>query len=79
MCSDHFTKDSFNEIQELKQCLLGGNLKYTLKSDAAPSLFPNGKAVNKSGSGSGHWFICSKLLETKKTMIESIFNKVASW
>ena len=46
--SDHFTKDSFDESEELKRRLLGGNLQYILKPDAVPSLFPNGKAVNKS-------------------------------
>ena len=50
MCSDHFTEDSFDESQELKRRLLGGNLKYILKPDAVPWLFPNGKAVNKSVS-----------------------------
>ena len=50
MCSDHITEYSFDESQELKWCLLGGSLKYILKSDAVPSFFPNGKAVNKSGS-----------------------------
>ena len=50
VCSDHFTKDSFDESQELKQHLLGGNFKHILKPDAVPSSFPNGKAVNKSVS-----------------------------
>ena len=50
VCSDHFTEDSFDESQELKWRLLGGNLKYILKPDTIPSLFPNGKAVNKSVS-----------------------------
>ena len=50
VCSDHFTKNSFDESQELKQCFLGGNLKYILKPDAVPSLFPNGNVVNKSVS-----------------------------
>ena len=50
VCPDHFTEDSFDESQELKRHLLGGNLKYILKPDAVPSLFPNGKAVNKSVS-----------------------------
>ena len=45
---DHLTKDSFDETQELKRCLLGSNLQYILKPDAIPSVFPNGKAVNKS-------------------------------
>ena len=45
-----FTKDSFDESQELKRRLLGGNLQYILKPDVVPSLFPNGKAVNKSVS-----------------------------
>ena len=48
--SDHFTKDSFDESQELKRRLLAGNLQYILKPDAVPSLFPNGKTVNKSVS-----------------------------
>ena len=43
-----FTKDSFDESQEQKRGLLGGNLQYILKSDVVPSLFPNGKAANKS-------------------------------
>ena len=30
VCSDHFTEDSFDESQELKRRLLGGNLKYIL-------------------------------------------------
>ena len=46
--SDHFTEDSFDESQELKQRLLGGNLKYLLKPDAVPSLFSNEKTINKS-------------------------------
>ena len=33
---DHFTEDSFDESQELKRRLLGGNLKYILKPDAVP-------------------------------------------
>ena len=61
----HLMKDSFDESQELKRCLLCGNLKYILKPDAVSSLFPNGKAVNKSGSGSVHLFICSKLSVNK--------------
>ena len=48
--SDHFTKDSFDESDELKQCLLGGNLQNILKPDLVPSLFLNGKVVNKSVS-----------------------------
>ena len=28
VCSDHFTKDKFEKSQELKQCLLGGDLEY---------------------------------------------------
>ena len=50
VCSNHFTEDSFDESQEPKRRLLGGNLKHILKPDAVPSLFLNGKAVNKSGS-----------------------------
>ena len=50
VCSNHFTEDSFDESQELKRRLIGGNLKHILKPDAVPSLFPNAKAVNKSGS-----------------------------
>ena len=60
VCSDHDTEDSYDESQELKQCLLGGNLKFILKPDAVPSLFLNGKDVKKSGSGSVNLFICSK-------------------
>ena len=30
--SDHFTEDSFDERQELKQRLLGGNLQCTVES-----------------------------------------------
>ena len=45
-----FTKDSFDESQELKQRFLGGSLQYILKPAVVPSLFPNGKAVNKSVS-----------------------------
>ena len=41
VCSDHFTEDSFDESQELKRHVLGGNLKYIIKPDAVPSLFPN--------------------------------------
>ena len=48
MCFDHFTEDSFDESQELKQRVLGGNLKYILKPHVVPPLFPNVKAVNKS-------------------------------
>ena len=40
VCSDHFTEDLFDESQELQQRLLGGNLKYILKPDVVPSLFP---------------------------------------
>ena len=29
VCSDHFTEDSFDESQELKRRLLGGNLKWS--------------------------------------------------
>ena len=65
VCSDHFTVDSFDERQELKQLLLCGNLKYILKPDAVSSLFPNRKAINKSGSGSVRLLICSKLSENK--------------
>ena len=75
VCSDHFTIDSFDERQELKQLLLCGNLKYILKPDAVSSLFPNRKAINKSG------FVCSFAVSFQKTktfMTESIFNKVAS-
>ena len=61
MCSDHYTEDSYGESQELKQHFLGGNWKCILKPVVIPYLFPNGKAVNKSGSGSVHLFICSKL------------------
>ena len=50
MSSDQFTEDLFDESQELKRPLLGGNLRYILKPDAVPALFPNGKAVNKSVS-----------------------------
>ena len=50
MCPDHFTEDSFDESRELKQRLLGGSLKYILKPDAVPPLFPNGKTINKSRS-----------------------------
>ena len=50
VCSDHFTEDSFDESQELKRCLPGGNLKYILEPDGVPSSFPNGKTVNKSVS-----------------------------
>ena len=65
VCSDHFTENSCDESQELKQRLFSGNLKYILKPDVVPSLFPNWKAVNKSGSGSIHLFICSKLSGNK--------------
>ena len=50
VASDHFNKDSFDESQQLKRRLLGDNLLNILKPDAVPSLFPNGKAVNKSVS-----------------------------
>ena len=50
LCSDRFTEDSFDESQELKRHLLGGNLKYIPRPDMVPSLFPNGKTVNKSVS-----------------------------
>ena len=54
VCSDHFTEDSFDENQEITWHLLGGNLKYILKPDAVPPLFPNGKAVKKSWPSSVH-------------------------
>ena len=63
-----FTKDSFDESQELKQHLLGGNLQYTLKPDAVPSLFPNGKAVNKSVSSN-----IEKMIKLRKIKV-SLFN-----
>ena len=63
-----FTKDSFDESQELKQRLLGGNLQYTLKPDAVPSLFPNGKAVNKSVSSN-----IEKMIKLRKIKV-SLFN-----
>ena len=47
VCSDHFTKDSFDKSQELKRHLLGGSSKYILKPGAVLSLFPNGKVVNQ--------------------------------
>ena len=43
----HFTEDSFDESQEVKRHLLSSNLKNIHKLGAVPSLFPNGKAVNK--------------------------------
>ena len=52
MCSDHFTEDLYDESQEIKRRLPGGNLKYILKPDGVPLLFPNGMAVNKSVSSS---------------------------
>ena len=68
MCSDHFTKDSFDESQELKRHSLDGNLKHILKPDAVPSLFPNEVAVNRAGSASIHLFICSKLSGNKSIL-----------
>ena len=65
MFYDHFTESSLDESQELKWHLLGGNLKHIPKPDAVPSLFPNGKAVNKSVSGSVNLFICGKLSGNK--------------
>ena len=50
VCSDQFTEDSFDESEEPKWHLLGGNLKYLLKPDEVPFLIPNGKTLNKSGS-----------------------------
>ena len=68
--SDHFNEDSFDESQELKQHLLGGNLQYILKPDTVPSLFPvsNGKAVNKSVSSN-----IKKTIKLRKVKV-SLFN-----
>ena len=49
-CSDHFTEVHLMKAKRSPQHLLGDILKYILKPDAAPSLFPNGKTVNKSVS-----------------------------
>ena len=66
VCSDHFTKYSFDESQELKRRLLGSNFKYILKPDAFLSLFPYDKVINKLGSGSVRLLICSQLSGNKK-------------
>ena len=68
--SDRFNKDSFDESQELKWHLLGGNLQYILKPDTVPSLFPNGKVVNKSLSSN-----IKKTIKLRKVKV-SLFNKV---
>ena len=39
VCSDHFTEDSFDESQELKRRVLGGNLKCIIKPDVAHPYF----------------------------------------
>ena len=49
-CSDHFTEVHLMKAKRSPQHLLGDILKYILKPDAVPSLFPNGKTVNKSVS-----------------------------
>ena len=46
VCSDHFTEDSFDESQELKWRLLGGNLKFILKPDAVPSFQMERSLIN---------------------------------
>ena len=68
VCSDHFTEDSFDESQELKRRLLGGNLKYILKPDAVLYLFPNGKAFNKSVSSNAE-----ETIKLRKVKV-SLFN-----
>ena len=67
VCSNHFTEDSF-ESQELKPPLLGGNLKCILKPDVFSSLFPNGKAVNRSVSSD-----IEKAIKLRKIKV-SLFN-----
>ena len=74
VCSDHFTEDSFDESQELKRRLLGGNLKYVLKPDAVPSLFPNGKVVNKLVSSNIEKTI--KLRKVKVSLINISMQKM---
>ena len=74
VCSDHFTEDSFDESQELKWRLLGGNLKYILKPDAVPSLFPNGKVVNKLVSSNIEKTI--KLRKVKVSLINISMQKM---
>ena len=66
--SNHFTKDSFDESQELQQHLLRDNLQYTLKPDVVPSIFSNGKVVNKSVSSN-----IEKMIKLRKVKV-SLFN-----
>ena len=66
--SDHFTKDSFDESQELKQHILSGNLQYIFKPDVVPFLFLNGKVVNKSVSSN-----IEKTIKLRKVKV-SLFN-----
>lgn len=48
VCPGHFMGNYFDEIQELKQCLLGSQSRpFLLTADAVPSLFPNMKDSNK--------------------------------
>ena len=74
VCSDHFTEDSYDKSQELKRCLLGGNLKYILEPDGVPSLFPNRKAVNKSVSSNVEESI--KLRKVKVSLFEIRMEKM---
>ena len=86
VCFYHFTKDSSEKSKELKQHLLGSNLKYILKPDAVASLFPNGKAINKSGSGyinfqqafrkQKHLWLCSFLTKLQTAAFNTNRSKI---
>ena len=74
VCSDHFTEDLFDESQELKQRLLGIYLNH-MRSH--PYFQMERPLINQSQV----LFICSfeaSFQETKISMIEPIFNTVAS-
>ena len=59
MCSDYFTKVSFDESQELKRHLPSGN--------SVPSLFPDGMAVNKSVSSN-----IEKMIKLRKVKVSLV-------
>ena len=68
LSSDHFTEDSFDESQKLKQHLLGSNLQYILKPVVVLSLLANGKSINKSVPSN-----TEKTIKLRKVKI-SLFN-----
>ena len=67
-CSDHFTK-------EVKRRLLDCTLKFKLKPGGAHRYFHMEMSLINQDNV---LFSCSKLSGNKTSMIESIFNKVAS-